>query len=179
MPMCFSEEIEVFQSGIYTMATYCNPNNIQNVLDKLPEDKRFAPNKQIMEDYQWAYYKWWKLLCIFDVKEMTESHPIMIAYNSMFKDKFFYPTLDAHSGKTPDLNANVYLDHTLIAGSGNGFKVNYSDSLDEEMRKLLPSKVIGEKDLNYRVKNGDFYVSIEKANKNIFSLERRDPPGAC
>lgn len=84
--------------------------------------------------------------------------------------KFRLPTMDAHNGLAPDLNAIVETDHILsisALGADYGNRVHYTSRIPNGVRPLMPRQVHGT-ELRGRHRNGDMYVSVDVARSNQY-----------
>lgn len=173
----------VFEHDIYTIVLAPNAKAIPEALAKVPAAKRPAMNNAIFEAYDKWYPGWTFALCCFNTKEKKEAAPMVWWYQPLYKDKLFFPALDAHSGKPPDLNANVDVDHTLAFGSvarklpqGSSNPVRYRDVLPKNVKDLFPPDVTGDQ-FQREMKNGDFWLNLSTFETKPEIL-RQSPPGA-
>lgn len=174
-----SRPVEVFEHGIYTIVLAQDARDIQPALAKVPANKRPAMPAEIFSAYQRWYPGWTFALCCFDVKQETAAEPMLWAYQPLHPDRLFFPALDAHSGKAPNLDAEVDVDHLIFASSHRmkgGSVVRYSDrSISDEMKSWLPKTAIGG-GYTQPMPNGDFVMMIDDVRKGTFRPKRVTPP---
>jgi len=144
----------------------------------VPEDKRPALNAEVFSAYAKWYPGWQVALCCFSNHQAVEADPLLWWYEPAFPDRYFYPTLDSHTGGVPDLEANVVPDHVIAAGTASpkGYPVRYSDDLAAWMRGYLPERVVG-RDLTEddELPNGDFLVDVQEVREGRFDPKRVTP----
>lgn len=171
--------VEVFEHGIYTIVLAQDARDIQPALSRVPANKRPAMPAEIFSAYQRWYPGWTFALCCFDVKQETAAEPMLWAYQPLHPDRLFFPAVDAHSGKAPDLKAEVDVDHMILASSHRmkgGSSVHYTDpSISNEMRTWLPKAAIGG-GFHRPMPNGDFVMMIDDVRKGTFRPKRVTPP---
>jgi hypothetical protein len=178
--------VEVFEAGDYTVVLAADARDIPQVLHMVPPNKRPRLNNEVFAAYAKWYPKWPVALCCFEAKTAVENQPMLWWYLPQAHDQLFLPAVDSHTGRAPNLKANVDRDHTLVVGTtaataqllSQGNKVYYNDkSLSPELSKFLPSFVIGS-NLTTRTTNGDFRVKSAKVHEARFSFDSVAPPGA-
>lgn len=151
--------VKVFQSGIYHVILASNPSLVLAALEQVPEEKRPTIKPELMEWYTWQYPEHAIAICCFNNKEQAEADPLFWWYTPKHKDApLFFPAVDSHSGKLPNLLSQVYVDHALVLG--------LEDSPSGTTNPFKQTPVIGEF-LNSRLRgfqfkgelpNGDFFV---------------------
>lgn len=192
--------VQVFEHDIYTIVLAQDANAIPAALSQVPQSKRPAMNKEIFDAYAKWYPGWTFALCCFDTKDEAKACPMLWWYKPVNAEELFFPALDAHDGRPPALDAEVEVDHALIASSnhmrGNaqtraestseptppiydmGHPVTYYDEpMPASLKTILPARVIG-KPLTGSYKNGDFVFAIKDVRKGDFRPIRKGPPGA-
>lgn len=165
--------IQVFKSGAYTvvLAKDASFDEVKKAILSLPEEDRpdIESRREIFEKYQGWYPGWHLALCIWTAN-VPEVDPILFWYEPMeyYRDRMghWLPGLDAHDGETPNLDADVDVDHVLILGASE----EDQDGIDaaeviaqapEHLRKWLPSRIIGVDLRNSpRLSNGDWCAPL-------------------
>lgn len=157
---------QVFDSGSYTVILADHVAQVPEALTRVPADKRPEITTQFLIRFGMMYPKQPVALCCWS--GTLKSEPLLWIYEPKNPEVLFVPTMDAHDGGPPDLDAMVQTDHVISAGSRIvevGSPVNYTDlmktggSLPSEFEGLLPSRVRGMK-IKRMVKNGDMFISV-------------------
>lgn len=157
---------QVFDSGSYTIVLADHVAQVPEALKRVPADKRPEITTQFLIRFGLMYPKQPVALCCW--RGTLKSEPLLWIYEPSNPEILFVPTMDAHDGGPPDLEAMVQADHVISAGSRIvevGSPVNYTDltktggSIPSEFDGLLPSQVRGYK-INRMVKNGDMFISV-------------------
>lgn len=175
--------VQVFSHDIYTIVLASDARDIAKALEKVPASRRPAMNPEIFGSYQKWYPGWTFALCCFDVRKQTEAKPMLWYYQPRDPQHLFFPALDAHDGKPPQLGAMVATDHTLMAASSKmaprvSANVIYRDrSMTPQLRAWLPTSVIGGV-FRQSMKNGDFVMDVREVRQGVFKPQRVEPPGA-
>ncbi len=171
--------VEVFEHGIYTIVLAQDARDIKPALDRVPANKRPQMPEEIFTAYQRWYPGWTFALCCFDVKQQTAAEPMLWAYQPLHPDRLFFPALDAHTGRAPDLKAVVDVDHMILASSHQmtgGSQVHYSDrAISAEIRPWLPKLAIGG-GYHRSMLNGDFVLMVDDVRRGKFQPKRVAPP---
>jgi len=175
------DSVRVFDHDIYTVVLADRAEDIPTALARVPADKRPAINKAIFEAYARWYPGWTFALCCFNTRDEANAKPLLWWYEPQHAQFLFFPALDAHDGKVPNLSAQVDVDHAIMVGSyemTDGKEVRYTDSsMSVELRKLLPMRVVG-RQYNERMHNGDFLFRSADVRGGKFIAKRELPPGA-
>lgn len=154
-----AKSAKVFDVGDYTVILATNVAQVPEALKRVSVDKRPTVSNEFLIGYGVMYPNQPVALCCW--KGSVEPAPLLWWYEPKDKDTLFVPTMDAHDGKAPDVEAEVSVDHIISVGSNlfaNGSMVYYEDFLYEGA-PLLPKKVQGIK-FKGRMKNGDMFVSV-------------------
>jgi hypothetical protein len=160
-----AKSAKVFDVGSYTIVLAESANQIPEALTRVPENKRPLISDEFLVGYAKMYPDQPIAVCCWDGHLKAE--PLLWWYVPRDKDTLFIPTMDAHDGKAPDLNARVDADHIISVGSaleqkvGKHNRVLYRDGLPKEAMGLLPSHVYGMQ-LDQMVKNGDMFVDANR-----------------
>lgn len=170
--------IAVFEHDIYTIVLAQDAAAIPAALAQVPENKRPKMNKEIFDAYAKWYKGWTFALCCFNNKDRAKAKPMLWWYEPSDPDHLFFPALDAHSGKPPDMKAMVGVDHALFFSSLAGkeyWTVNYSDGkIEAELKKLLPKKIESAR-YHGSMRQGDFRVDLSELRKGKFRVQRAVP----
>lgn len=176
-----SPMVQVFDHDIYTIVLAESATAIPQALAKVPAARRPQLNKAIFDAYQRWYPGWTFALCCFETRRQTEAKPMLWYYQPLNPHQLFFPALDAHDGKPPNLNALVDTDHSLMVSSfqmKGGKVVEYrDDGMTAGLRQWLPAKVIGA-EFHRKMINGDFVMDLNAVRQGQFEPQRRLPPGA-
>lgn len=150
-----SKEVQIFDSGSYTVVLASKPSLIPGALKLVPENKRAHVSYQLLAAYSKLYPDHQVAVCCWEGDLKAE--PLLWWYEP--KDKrLFLPTLDAHDGGAPR-PGEVHLDHTLMwRKNGGEFKVGFDHSIPEMIRDLLPTHVDAMRLESTPYVNGDFWV---------------------
>lgn len=158
-----SKSVEVFEHDIYTIALARKVEAIPEALDRVPEHKRPAVNKELFKWYGQTFPGYTFAFCCFSESEAATASPLLWWYSPMNPSLGMMPGVDCHTGGTPELDVLVETDHWAVLGSNResyGLKrVRYSDSIPDRSRAFLPSYVAG-RHYQRREKNGDFVFPI-------------------
>jgi hypothetical protein len=157
---------QVFDVGVYTVILADHVAQVPEALKRVSEDKRPSVRTQFLMHYGRMYPKQPVALCCWSGR--VEADPLLWWYEPSDPMNLFIPTMDAHDGGPPDLNATVQTDHIISVGSNilpTGSTVEYQDFLYEGA-PLLPTKVHGTK-LFGLAKNGDTFVHINTMREKM------------
>lgn len=187
-------EVQVFDTGSYTIVLARDARDIPSAMKHVADNKRPRVNAAIFEAYAKWYPNWPVALCCFN--GAVEAEPMMWWYEPKNASHLFLPSLDAHDGNPPDLNARVEIDHTVIVGSvtaPRGSNVHFTDftpysredgsvgrQVPEALRPFLATKVTGKIfGSGSRLQNGDFTIPMTRvAAGEGNAINRVLPPGA-
>lgn len=199
--------VEVFDTGIYTVVLARDARDIPGALKRVPEEKRPALNPPIFEAYAAWYPDWTVALCCFNNADAAKATPMLWWYPPANPEQLFAPALDCHSGGVPDLEATVKADHTVAVASHqmdrDDFwktapayqqhsqeqqealeyltRVEYQDSIPSALRPFLCNHAVGGP-FEKRMQNGDFVCSVKTLREGAYGskcLKRVAPPGAA
>lgn len=196
----FQAAIQVFNKGIYTVVLADHARDIPSALGRVPREKRPPINSELFKAYDKWYPGYTFALCCFNNTGLEKADPLFWWYEPMNPRKLFFPAVDCHTGKVPDLRASVKVDHALIVslpeynpkmprsfdllGGLFGWSPNlpireiqYSDRFQSEIQKLLPQFAMG-KEFRTMMKQGDFVFNLSDLEKGEFAPSRDLPPGA-
>lgn len=169
-------DVQIFNSGSYTVILVARASLIPSMLDRLPNDKRPVSNPALYAQMDHWYPEGWFALCCWS--GAIEAEPMVWWYEpiSAYENSHFLPGLDAHDGGLPDLGAKVQVDHALVIGVPPSRAYRNAEGLlhqvPEEIRPFFPDNVSGSTSRGTMM-NGDW--SIPKAF-TVGSLDVRFPP---
>lgn len=152
---------DVFESGSYTVILADSIKHVPEAMSQVADDKRIALQYRFVHGFSKLYPDQPVAVCLW--KGSIKPEPLLWWYEPKDKSTLFIPTMDAHDGGAPDLEANVDTDHIISVGSNlleesrRYNRVHYTDSLNPTARQLLPMYVYGT-ELPGRMKNGDIFV---------------------
>ena len=175
--------VQVFDHDIYTIVLARDAKAIPGALNQVKEERRPSLAPEIFAAYGDWYPGWTFALCCFNTKAEAQGSPMIWWYEPLHPESLFFPALDAHNGKPPDLKAEVEVDHMLMVSSWQmttprNRPVEYTDrSIAPAVRAYLPHKVIG-RQMEGMMPNGDFVFDLKKVQRGDFSPQRSLPPGA-
>ena len=161
-PDLSARSVQIISVGIYTIVLANNASDIPAALHMVPNDKRPRLNLDLIDFYSKNMKGYVVALCCFN--KSAKSEPLLFWYEPKNPNFFHMPALDEHTGKAPDLNAYVDVDHWLIASHylmTGGVPVNYSDNIPSSTRMYLPERVIGRHVMGL-YPNGDFGMDVER-----------------
>lgn len=184
----------VFNHDIYTIVLANDGSQLSAALNRVQPDRRPRINHRIFEAYTRWYKGWTFALCCFNNKEALGSKPLVWWYEPAYRHLLFFPALDAHDGRVPDLAAEVQVDHSVSIAtdvphySGPWIQLNYTkgatrkDIPTNEKRSpalfdLLPDSIMG-KEFNGGMQQGDFVFLIDDLRNGKYQPIRTLPPGA-
>lgn len=167
---------QVFDVGSYTVVLAEKASQIPAALSRVSERKRPEISTRFLIGFGKLYPDQPIALCCWDGHIKAE--PLLWWYVPTNKDVLFAPTMDAHDGNAPDIEALVDTDHIISVGSsmtdkvGHHNRIVYKDSIPEDVRRLLPDHTYGVK-LNHQAKNGDMFLDSNKLGR---AMSYRDIP---
>lgn len=184
VPKSFTPTVQIFEHDIYTIVLAKDATDIPQALKLVPESKRPALNREIFDAYAKWYKGWTFALCCFKSSDKAKAKPMLWWYEPQNPKQLFFPALDAHDGKAPDLKSQVEVDHAIILSSyklqpKQGNKVSYSDGhIAKNISKLLPKYIIGQKFTGGTMPQGDFVADVKDVRLGKLNIRRELPPGA-
>jgi hypothetical protein len=183
-----AKSVRIIEFDVYTIVIAKSAKDLAKVIksDAIREDRRPALNDEIFKAYAKWYPNWAIAVCCFNNTDAQRAKPLLFSYEpTKQEDKgvLFVPTLDAHDGKAPDLNARVDVDHTVFVATpdmseAHGMTVFYSDpAIELGVAELLPRKVLG-KVITGSYRNGDIVFKCSDLKSGVVRGLRALPPGA-
>lgn len=180
-----ADAVRIIQSGVYTVVLSESAAQIAAALKggAVAAEKRPQLDQDILDAYEDWYPDWSIAVCCFSNTDAKRANPLLFSFDPSRQDSedyFYVPTLDAHDGKRPDLNAEVAVDHCIfvaVDGMSGGVPVSYADNAAPGIAAQLPDQVIG-KTVKGRYVNGDVVFQRSDLEKGRFRGLRALPPGA-
>lgn len=156
---------QVFDVGSYTVILADHVAQVPEALTRVDSNRRPKITTRFLIGYNKMYPNQPVALCCW-VGALDKVEPLLWWYEPRNKDTLFIPTMDAHDGNAPDLNALVSTDHIISVGStitNVGAKVNYKNTA-ETWHSMLPTHVRSIK-TNDVIKNGDMFFATKDLQK--------------
>ncbi len=183
-----AKSVRIIEFDVYTIVIAKSAKDLAKVIksDAISEDRRPALNDDIFKAYAKWYPNWAIAVCCFSNTDAKRAKPLLFSYEPTKqedKDYLFVPSLDAHDGKVPDLNAKVDVDHTIFVSTADmsephSMTVFYSDpEIALGVAHLLPRKVMG-KVVSGQYRNGDIVFKCSDLKQGVVRGLRALPPGA-
>jgi hypothetical protein len=179
------DEVQVFDSGSYTVVLAKDAKYINTALGQVPEHKRPKPNPMIFDAYSKLYPGWHIALCCYNGS--VDAEPMVWKYEPLDPSHLWLPALDGHDGNIPNLNATVQRDHTVIVSMVNSPKTKFAseakfrDTLPVTHQYLFGSSFHGIQ-THGRTKNGDVMIPIKDIHGPFYldgdNFKIALPPGA-
>jgi len=182
------KSVQVFTKGSYTVVLASKATDIPEALARVPVERRPEINSDIFK----AYGDWYPgstfALCCFN-KQDSVPEPLVWVYEPYDPTHIFFPALDAHTGRPPELNTTVAVDHKLVISSHrapwysfagpllSSYKKVVSDALNvkpDSVRVYMPARAMS-RQFTGRLLQGDFLFSTEDVRAGIMRPERRNP----
>lgn len=152
---------QVFDVGSYTVILASKVSQVPEALKRVDASRRPEVTTQFLLHYGRLYPDQPVALCCWN-GSIEKIEPLLWWYEPKNPDVLFIPTMDAHDGGPPDLNAEVKTDHIISVGSSialSGDQVRYSEELPSVAKELLPLKVHGHR-VPFNIQNGDSFVTV-------------------
>ena len=166
--------LQKFELGMYSVGLSNNFEGIQQFLSELPENKRPEVSEELQKFFKEKYAGWSFAICTFDSEKTIDAQPIAFEYKPFAFDLLYFPTMDGHDGKAPEIGDLVNSDHTFIyehTGSVNETLMQDSVHLNAKVPDFLQDRKYRSIYRSGRVKNYDTYINVTKMNKLSFSEE--------
>jgi hypothetical protein len=162
---------ETFELGMYTVGLAKDFSGIREFIDQLPEEKRPEISEELKEFFETQYAGWSFAVCVFGSDKAIDAQPIAFEYEPFAYNLIYFPTVDSHNGKAPNLNDFVDVDHTFIyEHTGEMTKKYYQNSVvldTPEIPVFLKEKRYRAIDKRGMDKNADTFIKgidMEKSN---------------
>ncbi len=183
-----AKSVRIIEFDVYTIVIAKSAKDLAKAIksDAISEDRRPALNDEIFKAYAKWYPNWAIAVCCFSNTDAQRAKPLLFSYEPTKQDDpdyLFVPSLDAHDGKVPDLNAKVDVDHTIFVSTPDmsedrAMTVFYSDpEIALGVAELLPRKVTG-KVVSGQYRNGDVVFKCSDLEAGVVRGLRALPPGA-
>ena len=161
-------QVQVFEHDIYTVVLATDPRSIPAALDMVPPHRRPRLRRSLLKFYANAYPGYPVALCCFDNADARKAAPLLLWYPPRDPNWLVAPAIDCHTGRAPDPNGWVSVDHHLIVGvpmqptryrpeSEQGV-VHYTQPAGP-LGAFLPHCVAGRTFTQGHLPNGDFAVA--------------------
>ncbi|WNI20445.1 hypothetical protein [Streptomyces sp. ITFR-16] len=159
------QPVQVFDHDVYTVLLADDPTAVPAALWQVPPHRRPDLDPDLLRFYADHFPDHTIAVCCFDNADAQRAKPLLMWYAPLDPDRLTVPALDSHTGKAPDLDATVPVDHWVLfstdqAPSGWGAPVVYPGDMRHRLRAFLPTAVVGR---HYRhgqtLPNGDFTIS--------------------
>ena len=164
-----SADYEIFESGSYTIALAQDASGLASALKEIPESKRPNLPAKFIVSLGKLYPDWPMALCCFDLN-IDDAEPLFWWYKPRFPEVLFAPAIDAHNGEPPDLETDVWRDHTLAFGSyaakleDRDLLADIVHQVPKEHRWLFDAHVSGTQ-IHGNTGNGDFVISVDTVRR--------------
>lgn len=171
----------VFDVGSYTLVTANTAADIPGALDRVAVARRPKMNQAIFDAYDTLYKsgvtKWSFVLACWSGD--IDAEPLAWWYKPIDASILFFPALDAHDGRVPDVNGLALRDHTLVAASTfapvqDPTRVLFSGPRPASVAPYFPSAVLGV-EYQQTTPNGDF--TFDANGFWVAKDDRRDDRG--
>lgn len=173
-------EVYILEFDVYSIVMAQYAGDALNVLEAIPTNRRPDISEALLSSYE-EWYGWPVAFCCFDNVEAKQAAPLVFTFKTRFPNKLFLPAIHGHDGNVPNLAERVQDDHTYIGGSclatSTGNRVYYTDTIAPELRRELPTSVVGTT-ADYYHKQGDVVLDLAKVRQGVFELNRLLPPNA-
>ncbi|MFD7611983.1 hypothetical protein [Streptomyces sp. NPDC059828] len=155
--------VQVFEHDVYTVLLAADPTLIPEALGRVPRHKRPNLEPGLFAFYAEHFPAHTIALCCFDNAQAQQAKPLLLWYEPHDPDELVLPALDCHTGRAPDLDAEVEVDHWVVFSTDEapddwGAPVDYQVRTRRRLREYLPALVVG-KHFEGRLPNGDFALS--------------------
>jgi hypothetical protein len=171
---------EQFELGMYTVGLSKNFNGVRDFIDALPEEKRPEISEELKSFFQEKYAGWSFAICVFDSDKTIDAQPIAFEYKPFGSQLLYFPTMDGHDGKAPNIDDMVNTDHTFIyehtgsmeipKGSFWGYEKQFV-TLKAEVPGFLQNRKYRAVFSRNLQKNGDTFVNIDEMTASNFTEE--------
>lgn len=165
---------EQFNLGMYTIGLASSFEGAEEFIASLPEEKRPEVSEGLRSFFREHNKGWSFAVCCFSSDQTIDAQPIAFEYTPFNPDLLYFPTLDAHNGKAPNLKKMVEADHTFIyEHTGKFDRALYTmDHVElDHVPDFLNKRRYRLKDRNGSVPNGDTYIRISEMNDIDFSVD--------
>lgn len=163
---------ERFQVGNYDVVLSNSMEDLKSYIDSIDENKKPKLNEELVNFFTKTYPNCSFAVCMFDSDKTIDAQPIALEYTPNNPYELFFPTVDSHDGKAPNLTEMVSTDHTFIYehnGKQDGQLVKESTKLNSDVPDFLKNrKYRFFNSRSNREINGDTFMSIEDIKETPF-----------
>lgn len=165
--------VQVFEHGIFTIASAKNPTDILEAMAIIPENKRAFINPELLEFYERGYPDNSFAMAFWDSNQADARIQLAYYFQSLEPDNYFFPAVDnqdnsgVHTGGAP-VDKPVDRNHYLYWGSDEDYPneagVDMSILFDgrfvsSEFARWLPRTIFGTRAyLSGKTENGDIHM---------------------
>ncbi|MFJ9813706.1 hypothetical protein ACIRU3_00295 [Streptomyces sp. NPDC101151] len=177
--------VQVFEHDVYTVLLAADPTLIPAALAQVPPRRRPALDPALLGFYADHFPEHTIAVCCFDNADAQHAKPLLAWYPPLDPDRLVLPALDSHTGRAPDLNTAVPVDHWVLlstdqAPSGWGVPVDHPRTMRHSLRSFLPDAVVGRYfGDGQTLLNGDFVISHDDLLAGDLDRIERLPPTRC
>jgi hypothetical protein len=160
--------VVVFDHDVYTVVLAGDPTAIPEALDQVRPNRRPSLDPDLLRFYADHFPGHTIALCCFDNADAQQAKPLLLWYPPHDPDLLTVPALDCHTGKAPDLDATVPVDHWVLFATDEapqdwGNPVEYPADMRHSLRDFLPDTVLG-----------SYYGDDEELVNGDFAIGHRD-----
>lgn len=161
--LTFGNPVQIFSHDIYTVVLTSDASLLPDVLSSnlIPAGRRPRINAELLNWYALEKPGYSFAVCCFNNEDAAKASPLLVYYKTRFPGILEFPGIDAHTGRVPNMSAQVDVDHTIVLGSYQMRKeaypayVDYTDAIPEWLKPYLPTQVLG-RTYTGKMQNGDF-----------------------
>lgn len=161
-----------FELGMYTIGLSKDIDALQGFIQSQPEEKRPEISDELLSFFKEKYAGWSFAVCLFGSDKAIDAQPIAFEYVPFDYNLVYFPTIDGHDGKAPDLNDHVLVDHTFLyehTGPMIGdFYMQKSVTLKADVPAFLKERRYREQSYQSHLQNGDTFVDGNKMKELEF-----------
>ncbi|MGC5000113.1 hypothetical protein [Streptomyces sp. DT195] len=174
--------VQVFDHDVYTVLLADDPTAVPAALDQVPPQRRPDLDPDLLRFYADHFPDHTIAVCCFDNADAQRAKPLLLWYPPLDPDRLTVPALDAHTGKAPDLDAVVPVDHWVLfstdeAPTGWGTAVDHPANTRHRLRTFLPDTVVGRHyDEGQTLPNGDFTITHRDLLTGVLDRIERTRP---
>ncbi|MFE2583717.1 hypothetical protein [Streptomyces sp. NPDC059378] len=159
------QTVQVFDHDVYTVLLADDPTAVRAALQQVPPHRRPDLEPDLLAFYADRFPDHTIAVCCFDNADAQRAKPLLLWYAPLDPDRLTVPALDSHTGKAPDLDADVPVDHWVLLSTDQapadwGTPVDHPGDMRHRLRTFLPTAVMGRRYGEEQVlPNGDFTIS--------------------
>lgn len=157
-----SKSFESFELGQYTIGLSKDFVGVREFLDELPKEKRPEISEELKQFFEEKYAGWSFAICVFDSENTIDAQPIAFEYKPFSNELIYFPTMDGHDGKAPNVGGLVKTDHTFIyehTGEMTGTYEKKFVTLDAPVPEFLQNRKFRAVYSNDFIINGDSFIN--------------------